>query len=598
MRDRLMAAASVVSSVAVLLWVLWNCRYGFDFTDEGFYLVWISDPFLHRFSATQFGFVYHPLFQLVQGNIAVLRQCNIAITFALAWTMGFTFLRAVFVELPSWLRAVVATSIATTSLAFLVFAGTWLPTPSYNSLSLQGLLVALIGMICAQSGASFKSVFGWILLGVGGWIAFMAKPTTSLALGVMALGYLALAGKFNFRLLMVSLASAFLLLLLSALMIDGSVTGFVGRLKGGVYMPTMLGLDIGASNLLRLDAFDLGSAGRELLLGLIILMSTSAYLVQQEGRAGTAGRLICMGLALGCAWFAVGGELHRRLGPFHGMLLFSVPMAAAVMAFASLPSNDLTRVPRAGWALGLLLLALPYAHAFGTGNNYWLVATGAGICWTCAGFVLLQPMACMPCTGNSLLALGLGGQLALACLVQAGMHTPYRQPEPLREDDYAIEVGRPGSRLILGRGFGTYIAQAKQVAHDAGFAQSTPMIDLTGRSPGLLYAMGASNIGQAWTLGGYPGSEKLSAAMLAYVPCEVLARAWVLLEPEGLGKISTDVLKVFGADAASDYTLAGSFMTAVGAGSHPIAREQRLLRPSRPAAAAISACVKKRVSAA
>ena len=35
------------------------------------------------------------------------------------------------------------------------------------------------------------------------------------------------------------------------------------------------------------------------------------------------------------------------------------------------------------------------------------------------------------------------------------------------------------------------------------------MIDLTGQSPGILYAIGAVNVGQAWTIGGYPGSKRL-----------------------------------------------------------------------------------------
>lgn len=43
--ETLLVLSSAVVSVSTLIWVLWSCRYGMDFTDEGFYLLWISNPF-------------------------------------------------------------------------------------------------------------------------------------------------------------------------------------------------------------------------------------------------------------------------------------------------------------------------------------------------------------------------------------------------------------------------------------------------------------------------------------------------------------------------------------------------------------------------
>src|SRR5437016_5064779 len=67
-------AISIVASLLLLGWVMIRCRSGFDFTDEGFYLNWISDPWRFRSSVTQFGFVYYPLYKLVDGDIVLLRQ--------------------------------------------------------------------------------------------------------------------------------------------------------------------------------------------------------------------------------------------------------------------------------------------------------------------------------------------------------------------------------------------------------------------------------------------------------------------------------------------------------------------------------------------
>ena len=37
----------IASTVVILYWLFKYSVYGLDFTDEGFYLNWISDPFLY-----------------------------------------------------------------------------------------------------------------------------------------------------------------------------------------------------------------------------------------------------------------------------------------------------------------------------------------------------------------------------------------------------------------------------------------------------------------------------------------------------------------------------------------------------------------------
>ena len=116
------------------------------------------------------------------------------------------------------------------------------------------------------------------------------------------------------------------------------------------------------------------------------------------------------------------------------------------------------------------------------------------------------------------------------------------------------------------------------------------MIDLTGQFPGTLYALGASSIGQAWNLGGYPGSDALAAAMLQKVSCEELARAWLLAEPENPGKISPDILASFDANMITDFEIVGTFKTAEGTVGHKVPRTQQLHKPVRSVDTAMAAC--------
>lgn len=77
----------------------------------------------------------------------------------------------------------------------------------------------------------------------------------------------------------------------------------------------------------------------------------------------------------------------------------------------------------------------------------------------------------------------------------------------------------------LGKSPADYLHSAKEIARQAGFTQGSPMIDLTGRSPGLIYALMADSVGLAWVIGGYPGSNQLVIDGLRQVPCGQLAAA-------------------------------------------------------------------------
>src|SRR5664279_2110705 len=131
-------AVAVAASLFLLGWVILRCRSGFDFTDEGFYLNWISSPWNYQGSVSQFGFVYHPLYKLVGGDIVLLRQANVLILFALGWTLCLALLRSIFIQWDSIgasLRAGAIGAALVAGAGSLSFFDLWLPTPSYNSLT-------------------------------------------------------------------------------------------------------------------------------------------------------------------------------------------------------------------------------------------------------------------------------------------------------------------------------------------------------------------------------------------------------------------------------------------------------------------------------
>jgi hypothetical protein len=191
--SRVTLTLSAICTLSILAWTLHQCNFGLDFADEGYYLVSIFAPFRYPVSLSQFGFIYHPLYKLVDGNIALLRQTNVLLTFCLAWTLAGISLKAIFVG-RNWTKFSLIVISAAIASASLVFLRLWLPTPSYNWLSFQSLLITAIGLLLAEKHFSGLSVVGWLLVATGGWLAFMAKPTTAAALGLSSAVYLLLSG--------------------------------------------------------------------------------------------------------------------------------------------------------------------------------------------------------------------------------------------------------------------------------------------------------------------------------------------------------------------------------------------------------------------
>ena len=605
--ETLIVLSSAVVSASTLIWVLWSCRYGMDFTDEGFYLLWISNPFIYPMSHTQFGFVYHPLYELLDGNIAALRQANILIFFCLAWVLTTTFFKTILTPpttptLHGWHGTGMAAGVAVLSLTYLNHYF-WLPTPSYNSLALQSLMIAATGLLLVERDASRESLAGCLLLGIGGWLAFMAKPTTAIALGGCSVFYLLAVGKLTARSFFMPMAVAAVSFVVGALTIDGSVTGFIKRVEEGIESMWLLESRHGLADVLRYDPLSFWGNGPAALMAAVAVFFFVALLLRSKAPAfvycGTmlAAVFPFFSLAIIFGFLHVNLARDLGLGERQGLLLWAIPLTAVLIGLSARTFNGVFDVSRAQWTRAFIFLALPFAYSFGSNHNYWLKAIGAGIFWILAGLVLVVPAMNHQRFKYVVLSLVLASQMMTVALVGYAIEHPYRQPQPLHENDYPVDVGRAGSTLILAERAGLYVSEVMDLVERGSFSRGTPMIDLTGGSPGVLYAIGAKSIGLPWFVGGYPGSNKYATDALRRVPCEELAVAWLLTEPGNPREIQADVLSDFGADPGRDYKVIGTLTTVENpiqnGGGHP-RNTQQLLKPIRSAETMTAACITAR----
>jgi hypothetical protein len=231
------------------------------------------------------------------------------------------------------------------------------------------------------------------------------------------------------------------------------------------------------------------------------------------------------------------------------------------------------------WSIAALFLLMPHIYAFGTNGNYWVAGGSAAIFWLLAGLILLIPLIRLRASWSIVLPAALATQAITAVLLQTGLERPYRQNQPLRLNESAVEIGPRRSVLVLSEDYAQYIAKAVSISKAAGFTIDTPIIDLTGQSPGILYIVGGKLIGQAWTIGGYPGSLKRATLALNSIACDEIASAWVLYEPEGPRSISSELLTQQGIIFPNDYKLVDSFFSPEGAGGYFKRRKQIFYEP-------------------
>jgi hypothetical protein len=595
---RVLLALSALTSLALIVWVLWFCRFGIDFRDEGFYLVWMSDPSKYDYSLTQFGFLYRPFFELMGRSVAGVRQANLLVTFVLAWilanralcTCGFTNERGS--------RLILAAALATGSLAFLHI---WLPTPSYNWLALQGLLVACTGLLLAAPDAQQpRTLLSSLWIGTGGWLTFMAKPPTAAGLALCALIYLMFSRKPAWRPLLLSAAIAVVLLLGSALVIDGSLIRFVDRYLTGVRMAEiMFGVKDRNSLLPRLGGLKLESLTQyQILFGAFVLAAVARLVGFKARVASVAGA--CVLLALGTATLLIVlGFLPglTRIENYRGLLMGVVPLG--MLAAFAVRWRDGAQMQGA-WRAVVLMMVMPLVYVSGTANDNWWQISHAAVFWVIPAALV----AAMPISAPSairlpkVLVVAFATQFVMAVIIQTGIEAPYGQAASLREQHRRTSVGQANVHLELTPGFGAYLEDAERKARQAGFQQGTPVLDLTGRSPTALYAMRASLMGSAWIQGGYPGSSRHVVALLGRLTCGELARAWLLNQPVNTTSIDPVVLVSFGANLETDYEAVATIVMDERFFGYPEHWVQYLLKPRRSPVAAETACVAARAASA
>ncbi len=581
------AAAVVVGNV------VWLLGHGFDFTDGGNSWNLLADPGASPLNVSQAGHAYQPVFTLFGHHDVVFQRANGLATVVLATVLAWVLVGTL--ELPA--RPVVAVC-----LALGIGSGAcaalyqWQAPPNYKWLTVQGLLVAATALVARRGGVRREVLLG-LVLGVGGWLTVLGKVPSGAAVGVLALAHV-VASRSSWWRLAVAGATAGGLVVASALAIDGSLTRFAADLSAGADEAAALTPSHAVGALLRLDPPVWTWTTTVLLVATTVAVAVLA--ARAADGPDTATGVVAILLALAGAvvastswsWWP-GFEWGR------GVWVLAVPVgtAAAVGWHRRRHHADDGGTPRRRHLADVvLLLALAPAYALGSANNQWHEATRAAVFWLAAGVPLvgLLPagvrVAGSRVGGARTRTLGVVATAVVvvtAGLVHIGARQPYHQEQGLRgmATSLSVDVPYDGGRFSVAQA--DYVDSLVAGAEAAGFTPGTPLLDLTGHSPGEVYLLGGDPPGRAWLIGGWSGSDQVAIDALDRAGCDVVARSWVLEHPgTRIGHVPT-VPDAFGFDLRTDFRVAAT-------ATAPDGTPRRLLEPTRPEAAAVRACEQAR----
>ncbi|KQY60521.1 hypothetical protein ASD11_13850 [Aeromicrobium sp. Root495] len=531
-----MAITTAATGVLPLLFCLWTTTRGLDLSDESYLLNWLDHPGSYPTSVSEFGFVYQPLMVLVGGNLIAARVVNVLLTWVLVVVAARLVLRQADVTSSPWLHAVAIGGLAPLSFHL------GITTPGYNSLAFEAGALFVIALALMGGETPRRVWTGAVLAGLSGWLLLLAKPTTAVVAAVLGLVLLAVTRRLWRLTTAAVVGSGVFFVLLGAVLIDGWPGDFVRRIRGGADDLSILGSH---TDLLRWDYLFVADVQR-LAFGLVVVGIALAIAASfDDGRLGQVAEVVGALACVGAVVIFVRRPLLLELAqPGKSILLLGLAVGT-VLGVLALHVKLRRGLDRTVLAWAIVLLSLPFATAVGSNNNYWLQMTPFAVWWVLGALVLLRG------AGRPFLSLVttvlLVGQTATVLLLVSQADLPYRQVSSLWDMDQWTRVGSHGS-VQLDDEMSSILDRVTREARADGFEDDTPVIDLTGASPGVITVLGGKAVGSPWLLGGYPGSQDLALKGLRSASCAELARAWVLTEPQGGRAISGKVLGELGLD--------------------------------------------------
>lgn len=529
MRSRgVLAALLVVAAAVSLTWIVTAARtvsYGFDITDEGYYLLsyrwWSSNPL----ALTGIQYIYGPIFQLLHWDIVNLRIFRLVTVVIGHLFFGWSFMRWLRVRRP---EAPKTRLWETTGIMVILAAGgmtySWLPiTPAYNDVLLLGSLTAVSCVLWAAVAVERNQ----------------KAPIWALTLAGLVVGVMVLAKWSSVVVLALIIAAA--IVVLSARGVKAVARGIFWALAGvavvaiGVHV-LVVPLTVAVPGILAVNRFIADNSytpatllemywttgsrlfGETIKQHFLLLIAAPVAVVARHPVLRTAAWLLAaagLGLSIYQAFDKgglAGGPVNN--GKFQVTLLAAVLVAivttvAAVIARQWTPGKENPR----SWVVLALLTVLPFVLAFGSNTPLYMIGFDAFAAWAALMIAVLTSIDKAPAVARTTTALVTVGSLVAVAAISYGglMINPYRS-FPHRDLTTATDL-RPLGGLKLtpatAKGYAALDSLLKPYTSPSG----RPIIGFD-KMAGIVFMLRGRPFGEAWT---QPKERQRTAAGIAEI---------------------------------------------------------------------------------
>lgn len=532
-----------VSQLTLMLWVVGFSfiQRGFDITDNGYYLL-ISHRYEDVFYEIRQAGLFTRLIYLAAGeSAAVMRVIGaillLVVVLLCGWSIGRVNnvksgeQRALFLTIPA--------------IPALMFYRQWLSTPNYNWLAFIAGLILLTGFMIITKDSHRDNLAGGIVIGIAGFVAFFAKPTTA-AFYFMILIFVVLVERKNRKALlqiftggMIGLLSGIVFIYLNG----QSIPGYYEKIFRGYEAISLFEHSVGSIfdplwDYLKSLFVDywwvwIGFTG---ILSLLKIFGKSSKFGKEKTDSVLVyiwlGCLLLTGLFVDAGLWA---------GMFFGLTLIVIEIFHRILPDRSSEID----IPRMTILRSLYGLLIAFAIAFGTINQYIWVFANIVCVFVCSILFLIE---CFP-THVKQLALKGTVILFLVTIPYILFVVPQWSKRPVTYGQ-DVEVWQMDTEVPIRLGKETVITSTKyakaftDLQSDAtanGFSEGTPVIDLTGAAPGLIYVLDGRSPVYPWYAGGYPNSTQFVRNILKDWSDADFKKAWVLTS-ENKRKIPTTLI--------------------------------------------------------
>jgi hypothetical protein len=560
-----------IVTLVFLIVLVYYSDFGFDLSDEGYYLNNIQNWHNYKFTVSQFGFFFHYLSFWLSQDIHLLRLMNILITFFLSCWYSYLFLFSILPKKSLKQQyAVIAFSI---SILSLLNFDRLLITPNYNTMNFQSILLAMIGILYLER----RVYLGIFFIAVGGWISFLAKPTSALALGFIVLINIFFIKKNKFKTIFLSIILFFLLLFVTGLQMDGSIEGFISRYRLGLFLASKLDPMYSLIGMFRLDGLRFSFFERFYIIGnLLSFILISFFVFSSKKFKENIFAFICV-LFFGLIFFLKTDIFSASIKSSpRSIIIIAIPCGVLLLGSLIALKYKHSFLCKSKILRSFSFILLPFAYSFGTGTNVLMKASHANIFWLFGVIFLFSERIFLKFLRFSPFVILLI-QFMSTIVLFSWLNSPYRQKSFISSMREPKIIGIKKSKLYLDLDQIEYLSLLEKKLYESGFLKGHYIIDLTGRSPGVIYALGGIAVGQPWLLGGYKGSSDVAINSLKMVDREILINSWVLTEPKSPGSLPLKILDNLDLNLDDNYELMFSIPVKVNL-KNTVLREQQIYK--------------------